>query len=96
VLDRGSLGGFQFTDDEILFRTSQSPFTSQGLLLHLDKLVKKAGQNDYVDCGIRMAQCRVQNLLQLTSTYLRGTDCMLQTTTTKRTLEETEVVNYEE
>jgi outer membrane receptor protein involved in Fe transport len=41
----------------ILFMTSQSPFTSQGLLRYAKwtNKSKAAGTNDYVDYGIRMA-----------------------------------------
>jgi hypothetical protein len=41
----------------ILFMTSQSPFTSQGITAYakFGQTKKAAGTNDYVDYGIRMA-----------------------------------------
>jgi hypothetical protein len=51
----------------------------------------KAAGTNYVDYGIRMAHA-FSPKLAANFTYLRGTDGMLQTTTTKRTLVETEVM----
>jgi hypothetical protein len=59
----------------ILFMTSQSPFTSQGITAYakFGQTSQKLLTNDYVDYGIRMAHasetCRKANF-----TYLRGTD----------------------
>jgi hypothetical protein len=63
----------------ILFMTSQSPFTSQGLL-RLDKQ-KLLGRN-YVDYGIRMAHAFSPKLAAKANfTYLRGTDWYAKMTT---------------
>jgi hypothetical protein len=48
----------------ILFMTSQSPFTSQGITAFWTNKSKAAGTNDYVDYGIRMAHAFSPNLPQ--------------------------------
>jgi hypothetical protein len=58
---------------------------------NLDKQVKTAGTNDYVDYGIRMAHAFSPNLPQKLTLPI----CAVQIgipTTTKRTLAETEVM----
>jgi hypothetical protein len=56
----------------ILFMTSQSPFTSQGITAFGQ--TKTAGRN-YVDYGIRMAHAFSPKLAAKANfTYLRGTD----------------------
>jgi hypothetical protein len=79
----------------ILFMTSQSPFTSQGLCVCQiwTNKSKAAGTNDYVDYGIRMAHAFSPKLAaKLTLPICAVQIGMLQTTTTKRTLVETEVM----
>ncbi|MFB0911114.1 MAG: carboxypeptidase-like regulatory domain-containing protein, partial [Flavobacterium sp.] len=62
----------------ILFMTSQSPFTSQGITAYAkfgQTSQKAAGTNDYVDYGIRMAHAFSPKLAAKANfTYLRGTD----------------------
>ncbi|PKH66891.1 hypothetical protein CXF59_13320 [Flavobacterium sp. ALD4] len=62
----------------ILFMTSQSPFTKQGITAYAkfgQTSQKAAGTNDYVDYGIRMAHAFSPKLAAKANfTYLRGTD----------------------
>jgi hypothetical protein len=60
---------------------------------NLDKQVKSCWTNDYVDYGIRMAHAFSPKLAaKLTLPICAVQIGMLQTTTTKRTLAETEVM----
>jgi hypothetical protein len=56
------------------------------VMQNLDKQVKSCGTNDYVDYGIRMAHAFSPNLPQKLTLPIAQIG-MLQTTTTKRTLE---------
>lgn len=62
----------------ILFMTSKSPFTSQGITAYAkfgQTSQKAAGNNEYVDYGIRMAHAFSSKLAAKANfTYMRGTD----------------------
>jgi outer membrane cobalamin receptor len=62
----------------ILFMTSKSPFTSEGITAYAkfgQTSQKAAGNNDYVDYGIRMAKAFSPKLaMKANFAYLRGTD----------------------
>ncbi|MBC5840668.1 TonB-dependent receptor [Flavobacterium sp. F-380] len=62
----------------ILFMTSKSPFASEGITAYAkfgQTSQKAAGNNDYVDYGIRMAKAFSPYLaMKANFTYLRGTD----------------------
>ena len=62
----------------ILFMTSKSPFTSEGITAYAkfgQTSQKAAGNNDYVDYGIRMAKAFSPKLaMKANFTYLKGTD----------------------
>jgi outer membrane cobalamin receptor len=62
----------------ILFMTSKSPFKSEGITAYAkfgQTSQKAAGNNDYVDYGIRMAKAFSPKLaMKANFTYLRGTD----------------------
>ena len=62
----------------ILFMNSKSPFTSEGITAYAkfgQTSQKAAGNNDYVDYGIRMAKAFSPKLaMKANFTYLKGTD----------------------
>lgn len=62
----------------ILFMNSKSPFTSQGITAYAkfgQTSQKAAGNNDYVDYGIRMAHAFSSKLAgKVNFTYMKGTD----------------------
>lgn len=62
----------------VLFMTSKSPFTSQGITAYAkfgQTSQKAAGNNEYVDYGIRMAHAFSSKLAAKANfTYMRGTD----------------------
>jgi hypothetical protein len=72
--------------------TSQSPFTSQGITAKFGQTSQKLlGQTTMLIMELEWRMRLVQTCRKANFTYLRGTD-LLQTTTTKRTLAETEVM----
>lgn len=62
----------------VLFMTSKSPFTSEGIRAYAkfgQTSQKAAGTNDYIDYGIRMAKAFSPKLaMKANFTYMRGTD----------------------
>ncbi|MBC5837418.1 TonB-dependent receptor domain-containing protein [Flavobacterium muglaense] len=71
----------------ILFMTSKSPFTSQGITAYAkfgQTSQKAAGTNDYVDYGIRMAHAFSPKFAAKANfTYMRGTDWFATNTNDK-------------